>query len=1389
MSVQIQLRRGTASQWTTANPVLAQGEVGVETDTNKAKVGDGTTAWSSLPYFITPDTDTGITQLTGDVTAGPGNGSQAATIASDAVTNTKLANVATSTFKGRATAGTGDPEDLSVSQAKTLLNLSGTNTGDQTITLTGDVTGSGTGSFAATIANDAVTFAKMQNMSTNKLLGRGTASTGDVEEITLGTNLSLSGTTINAAGGSPGGSTTHVQFNNAGSFGGDSNHVWDNTLKFLGVQTSSPETALHAAGVSGQTVAAPASASATATIEVLVDAPSTYTVTQVDGPIASTSISTVIGDYIDSMSGGSGSDVQDMSGAFIAQNQTWYYKLYACRLDSGLRICHPTYSDIQVTDTFNDSSNVRVDLSGWTLPMTYYDALVLVRTDSLGSPEASIELAAGTTSYTDYGFTSTDSYVISAYSAAGQTQPVNVWNYKTINGSNYKNTDALYDNVNPVADSSGLYFYTVSTISSTSSDGQLVQTYNGNFYDISTNTSFIDYGQSAGAIGPYTNFQDVFFPYFSTTLAPPVSTSTTATFNYGSGSFTADNSSWSVQVYSYRTNPVNNSIWYNTTPDTYSLGTDDNSSNIFNISGSYTPGGDSSGELVIIIQNGTPVASTFTSGGSFSINGPTTPDTASPDITTFTGISRSFQAFGKQNSPVKYSSTHTDQTVGFTNPLGGYAISHAYTGIGNADVVKVKQIISGTGNIGFSLNANPYFQSQGGGEGDTFTPQVLGYIGSSGTYNYTVFATKTINGSAVWSATGATASVTLPNDSNYYTISLTNASVSGATYKAKRQINSGAFVYQTYSSSPLSDTTLTAWNSSSTVTPTASLVPAAIFDRASTATSDPANILVRNTQDGGNQTLIDFQAKQGSAYTSTAKIGTKSDGTLIINNTGDIGAGNIDFGPYSSPYIRFGVAGNYFNVQGAASRNTTFYGASNVILAKADNAANTFYFGNPSLNYDPSAAVAIQTSNSTDTALLLYPNPNSTATDPIFRVRNSSATDVFSIDQVGRLKAGQNPSSDGVVNIAAVDSSHVQLQFASNSNLAGSIVRGISTQGNDIYWSGAGTTWRKFNTGLSNSTSTYFWRSDSNGDAIADNSLFVQSGIILNSGLQILATQGVALSSNKDLSMGSGSAITGGIRTNFSAKTASATLNAANDSPWTRFTGSTASQTLTLPTAASLNGIQYGVINDATVSVTVATTSSQTISTKTGTVTSVVLQPGDRLSVVSDGSNWRGVIIPVGQTANTWTAVQTLNDGKLVLAGATSGTTTLKANATAGTTTITFPAATDTVAVLGTAQSFTATQTINADLKLGTAGNGLYIKEGTNATMGVATLTAGTVTVSTTKVTANSRIQLTAQSLGTITVPAALAVSARTASTSFTILSSNLTDTSVVAWVILEPSP
>ena len=51
MASKIQIRRDTAANWTSANPTLSTGELGLETDTRKLKSGDGSTAWTSLAYY------------------------------------------------------------------------------------------------------------------------------------------------------------------------------------------------------------------------------------------------------------------------------------------------------------------------------------------------------------------------------------------------------------------------------------------------------------------------------------------------------------------------------------------------------------------------------------------------------------------------------------------------------------------------------------------------------------------------------------------------------------------------------------------------------------------------------------------------------------------------------------------------------------------------------------------------------------------------------------------------------------------------------------------------------------------------------------------------------------------------------------------------------------------------------------------------------------------------------------------------------------------------------------------------------------------------------------------------------------------------------------------
>lgn len=50
MAIKLQLRRGTASEWSTTNPLLSEGELGLELDTGKFKVGNGTQNWNALVY-------------------------------------------------------------------------------------------------------------------------------------------------------------------------------------------------------------------------------------------------------------------------------------------------------------------------------------------------------------------------------------------------------------------------------------------------------------------------------------------------------------------------------------------------------------------------------------------------------------------------------------------------------------------------------------------------------------------------------------------------------------------------------------------------------------------------------------------------------------------------------------------------------------------------------------------------------------------------------------------------------------------------------------------------------------------------------------------------------------------------------------------------------------------------------------------------------------------------------------------------------------------------------------------------------------------------------------------------------------------------------------------
>jgi len=97
----IQIRRDTAANWTSANPVLAQGELGAETDTSKIKIGNGSTAWTGLSYLIDAGgyaTLSGVQTFTGTKTFAGTTSTLAGVLTNAAEVATVSATAATGTI-------------------------------------------------------------------------------------------------------------------------------------------------------------------------------------------------------------------------------------------------------------------------------------------------------------------------------------------------------------------------------------------------------------------------------------------------------------------------------------------------------------------------------------------------------------------------------------------------------------------------------------------------------------------------------------------------------------------------------------------------------------------------------------------------------------------------------------------------------------------------------------------------------------------------------------------------------------------------------------------------------------------------------------------------------------------------------------------------------------------------------------------------------------------------------------------------------------------------------------------------------------------------------------------------------------------------------------------
>jgi len=94
MANRIQLRRDGAQQWANINPILAQGELGIEIDTSRIKIGDGVTPWNSLKYErpLETESNTANTLVKRDADGNFEAGAITASLVGNASTATRLAN-------------------------------------------------------------------------------------------------------------------------------------------------------------------------------------------------------------------------------------------------------------------------------------------------------------------------------------------------------------------------------------------------------------------------------------------------------------------------------------------------------------------------------------------------------------------------------------------------------------------------------------------------------------------------------------------------------------------------------------------------------------------------------------------------------------------------------------------------------------------------------------------------------------------------------------------------------------------------------------------------------------------------------------------------------------------------------------------------------------------------------------------------------------------------------------------------------------------------------------------------------------------------------------------------------------------------------------------------
>lgn len=463
------------------------------------------------------------------------------------------------------------------------------------------------------------------------------------------------------------------------------------------------------------------------------------------------------------------------------------------------------------------------------------------------------------------------------------------------------------------------------------------------------------------------------------------------------------NQSYIYQIWQGASDGMGGFIWakVSTTASTGSVGTGGDAFTV-NVSWSANPTGTVTPTIYRIYRDNAGSGFTAfrdTTSTSFNDNntgwtgGAPPPTPQFPDYIA-TGTTRLYHAYNQSVTPsIVFSATAQDYQFTDDNSGNPYVVLHSGY---NFPVYTTDYFLGDSSGLGtgghFSTTASSFIEDPTTWTaGASTTPTTYGYLSDGTTLNrdYKFYQEGTISGSTVYSA-DMDASVTDPNDGNYYYVSL-GFTGDGDVVKTLRQINGGGYNAAKETTVGFNDDGIITFLATLIVTPTSVYGPAGLFEGPYDATTPSSNLVLRATSPSSEAGRIDFVNsgnvalfKMGAQATSFYLFATDQTGSFTL------GSGAINLGADKVVFQKNLVQNNLpvfsgFNVGFQAQSSSTI---TQIIVGASSQSANLLNFADSTGSYTNYASfdktsVLTLAKGSTSQVGLIMPNASALKTSAV----------------------------------------------------------------------------------------------------------------------------------------------------------------------------------------------------------------------------------------------------------------------------------------------------------------------------------------------------------------------------------------------------------------------